>query len=281
MTMHFDWSTFALQTVNFAILVWLLHRFLYRPVLRLVDARRAEIDKQYADARKAEAEALAQRAAIEAEHGAIAAARAAVLKEAAGQAEQAAAARRVQAEREAAALIEDARKSIDEERGAALAEARRAALDLGATIAERLLAEVPAALRTEAWVERVEQYLAALPAAERDGLGRQLANGVGLTVVTASPLPPESERAWQSRLEHVLGDRLTIAFDVDRDLVAGAELHFPNAILRFSWQSTLAALRKEIDADAHHNPSSGDIGTAESSPGRARKGRPPGGGYNR
>jgi len=42
--MHFDWSTFALQTANFAILVWLLHRFLYRPVLRLLDARRAEID---------------------------------------------------------------------------------------------------------------------------------------------------------------------------------------------------------------------------------------------
>jgi len=35
--MHFDWSTFALQTVNFAILVWLLHRFLYRPVLRLLE----------------------------------------------------------------------------------------------------------------------------------------------------------------------------------------------------------------------------------------------------
>jgi hypothetical protein len=46
--MHFDWSTLALQTVNFAILVWLMHRFLYRPVLRLIDARRAEIDKQHA-----------------------------------------------------------------------------------------------------------------------------------------------------------------------------------------------------------------------------------------
>ena len=54
MTMHVDWSTLALQTVNFAILVWLLHRFLYRPVLRLLDARRAEIDKQYAESHMAE-----------------------------------------------------------------------------------------------------------------------------------------------------------------------------------------------------------------------------------
>jgi F-type H+-transporting ATPase subunit b len=40
---------------------------------------------------------------------------------------------------------------------------------------------------------------------------------------------------------------------VDPDLVAGAELHFPTAILRFSWQSTLVAMRSEIGAhaDAH------------------------------
>ena len=78
-TMHFDWSTFALQTVNFAILVWLLHRFLYRPVLRLIDARRAEIDKQYADARGAETKAKDQLAAVAAERAGIAAERAAAL----------------------------------------------------------------------------------------------------------------------------------------------------------------------------------------------------------
>ena len=55
--MHFDWSTFALQTVNFAILVWLLHRFLYKPVLALVDARRAEIDRQFAEVHAAQAQA--------------------------------------------------------------------------------------------------------------------------------------------------------------------------------------------------------------------------------
>ena len=40
--MHFDWWTLALQTINFAILAWLLHRFLYKRVLRVIDARRAE-----------------------------------------------------------------------------------------------------------------------------------------------------------------------------------------------------------------------------------------------
>ena len=92
--MHFDWSTLALQTVNFTILVWLLHRFLYQPVLHLVDARRTELEEQYAKARSVEARAKDQLAAVEAREAGIIAERATALREAAAEAEQAATARR-------------------------------------------------------------------------------------------------------------------------------------------------------------------------------------------
>jgi F-type H+-transporting ATPase subunit b len=251
--MHFDWSTLALQTVNFAALVWLLHRFLYKPVLRMVDARRAEVEKQYMDSHAAEAEAKEQLTAIEAERAGIAAERAARLKTAAIQAEAAAAARRAQAERDAAALLDSARKTLAAERDQALAEVRRAALDLGSEVAGRLLAELPIGLRAEAWIGRIGQHLAALPKPDRDALARQLANGAPLRVTTASELPAEAAEAWRSQLHWILGDRIAIAFEMDPQLLAGAELHFPNAVLRFSWQSALASLRAEIEAhgDAH------------------------------
>src|ERR1700746_1523499 len=128
-TMHFDWSTLALQTANFAILVWLLHRFLYRQVLRMVVARRAEIEKQYDAAGTAEAQTKDRLAEVEAQRAGIAAERAAALKDAMAQVEQAASERRAQAEREAAAaLLEDARKTLAAERRQALAETQRAAL---------------------------------------------------------------------------------------------------------------------------------------------------------
>jgi F-type H+-transporting ATPase subunit b len=247
--MHFDWSTLALQTVNFVILVWLLHRFLYRPVLRLLDARRAEIDKQYAEARMAEGKAKDELATVEAERAGIAAERAAALEQASAQAAESAAARRAQAEREAAELLEAARKALAAERGLALAEARRAALDLGMDIAGRLLAEVPMKLRAETWLARIDEHLAALPQTERDTLTRQLVDGARLMVVTASALPAETAEAWRARLHRTLGDQVAIGFGTDRHLVAGAELHFPNAVLRFSWQSALAAMRAEIVGD--------------------------------
>jgi F-type H+-transporting ATPase subunit b len=249
--MHFNWSTLALQTANFAVLVWFLHRFLYQPVLRMVDARRAEIEKQYGAARTAEAQARDRLAVVEAEHAGIAHERATALRQATAQAEQTASTRRAQAEREAAALLEDARKTLAAERSRALAETKRAALDLGAEIAGRLLAEVPMKLRAEAWIDRVEQHLAGLPKSEMQALTQQLPNGIPVRVMTASALPAETEETWRSRLHDTLCDGTAIEFGVDPTLVAGAELHFPNAILRLSWKNALAMMRAKIEADAN------------------------------
>jgi F-type H+-transporting ATPase subunit b len=245
--MPFDWWTLALQTVNYAVLVWLLNRFLYKPVLRMIDERRAEVEKQYADAAAAEAKAKAGLADIGSERAGIAAERTAALKAAATEAEEAAAARRAQTERDAAALLEGARKTIAGERDEALSEARKAGIDLGVDIARRLLAEIPAELRAEAWLERVEQHFAVMTPPERDELGKGL-NGSGtLRILTAAPLPESVMAEWRDRLGRALGDGNTIVFDVDAALVAGVELHFPNAILRFSWRSALAAIRAEIE----------------------------------
>lgn len=55
--MEFDWSTFALEVLNFLVLVWLLKHFFYRPVLAVIEARRAECAKTIADAEAVRLEA--------------------------------------------------------------------------------------------------------------------------------------------------------------------------------------------------------------------------------
>ncbi|HTT00864.1 MAG TPA: hypothetical protein VMG11_02155 [Steroidobacteraceae bacterium] len=247
--MHPDWWTIGLQAINFVILVWLLRRFLYKPVLAMIDARKAEVRRQFDAANEFEEQAKAQRASIAAERGGIAAEREAALKDAMAQARELADARRAQAEREAQALIAATRKTLAQERENALEEARRLAVDLGAEFAQRLLGEVPMQYRAEAWIERIERHLNALAPIERDSLVRQLADGKSLTVVSAYPLPPATAEQWKVRLSRSLGNS-GIAFEVNPDLLAGAELHFPTAILRFSWQSALMAARAEVGAHA-------------------------------
>jgi hypothetical protein len=48
--MLIDWFTVGAQIVNFLILVWLLKRFLYKPILDAIDAREKRIAAELADA---------------------------------------------------------------------------------------------------------------------------------------------------------------------------------------------------------------------------------------
>lgn len=243
--MTVDWWTIALQAANFAVLVWLLQRFLYRPVLRVVDGRRDEIEAGYAAAAAAVEAAEASRRAAEAERARFPEERAAALKAATAEAEQAAAARLAQAEHEAAALLGEARRRLDEERAAAQLELRGLAVDLAAEFAGRLIDGIPVERRSDLWLHRVEVHLAAMPAAQREELLAGRAAGRHVEVVTDAPLPDPARAAWTAGLRRSFGSDLDVAFAADPSLLAGADLHFPNAILRFSWQSALDAIRSE------------------------------------
>ncbi|MDD3391211.1 MAG: F0F1 ATP synthase subunit B [Synergistales bacterium] len=49
--MPIDWFTVTAQAINFLLLVWLMKRFLYKPVLRAIDAREKRIEEQLSDAK--------------------------------------------------------------------------------------------------------------------------------------------------------------------------------------------------------------------------------------
>jgi F-type H+-transporting ATPase subunit b len=55
--MELNWTTFLLETVNFLVLVWILKRFFYGPVKRIIAERRASIEKKIQDAGKTSTEA--------------------------------------------------------------------------------------------------------------------------------------------------------------------------------------------------------------------------------
>ena len=255
--MGFDWRTFALQAANFAVLVWLLHRFLYRPLLAVIAARKAQIAKEYEQSAAVSADAQAQLASATAERNRITAERDSILKAAAAQAEQTGAAQRAEASLQATALLDDARKRLAAERAAALAEARRIAVDLAADMAGRLIREIPAELRAQAWLERVERHLSTAPAPERADLMLGISAHNPMRIVSATALPETSQALWRTRLQHALGTQAPIEFASDPDLVAGVELHFPGAILRLTWQASLESLRSELaspESSIHVDP---------------------------
>lgn len=241
--MRLDWSTLALQIVNFAILVWLLQHFLYRPVLRVVDARRAALEGKRADAARAEQTARQQLSDLQAQRAGLAGERAAALAKAEEESRQLLITARAHAQRETEALLEEGRRTLARERARAEDEVRSAAVDLAAEMARRALGEIPESLRVQAWLERIDRHLRSLPSTELSELSGELSGGAVLRVMTAWPLDAQEE--WLTKLRAALGSDITVAFETAPQLIGGAELHFPHARLTFSIQGAIAVLQEE------------------------------------
>ena len=59
--MQINWFTVIAQIVNFLVLVWLMKKYLYQPILQAIDEREKKIAAELADAISKVAEAKASR----------------------------------------------------------------------------------------------------------------------------------------------------------------------------------------------------------------------------
>lgn len=248
--MHFDPWTFGLQAANFLVLVWLLHRFLYRPVLGVIAARQAAAAEMTAhlEAQTKAAEALrhdleAQRAAIVRERdAALAAAR-----------DAAAAERKVllaAAHSDADAVRSAAQTSFERERTVLVSSLGRDATRLAVSIVRRLLEEPPAAAAQAAMLQLVCEDVERLPDEAKRHIRERIAgDDHAPDVVTAAPLDAKTQRSFTERLAKALGVPTRPTFKVDPGLLAGVEVRFPFTILRRSWSDDLRRIEAELIHD--------------------------------
>lgn len=249
--MRIDWSTLALQTVNVVVLVWLLSRFLFRPVSDIIAKRQAAARKLIDDASRERDAAHAERERARAERASLAAARADALKDALAQAA-------AERERLIAAARADAQALRDAARAQADADAvqRTKALDARATrlaidIAAMLLARLPDSARVAGFVDGVAASLARLPADVRASLADEDAQ---VRLVAPRALTAQEAAACRAAFAASVGRPLEPDVRVDPALIAGLELESKYANVRNSLRQDLAtieaALLNEDDADA-------------------------------
>lgn len=233
------------QAVNFLVLLFLLRRYLWKPVRATIDLRKKEVDDAEADLKARAKAADKSRAAYEAkvegadhERARLLAATAVAL---AGDREK------VLAEARAAMDTErrEAREKLDEERASATGELTEATLDVAVAIARKLLTKARSAAITDAFVDGLCERLDALPAAE---LAALLEASPTIQVATASALDDAAKARLRERLAPHFAAAVELEFVVDDALIAGAELRFPHARLGHSFQHGLAAAREELRA---------------------------------
>lgn len=245
--MLIDWFTVGAQVLNFLILVWLLKRFLYHPILDAIDAREQRIADELAAADARKAEAGEERTAFEQKNASFDKERANLLK----QAKEAANAERQRlldaAREEAAALSTKRQESLQTEarelhqkisrhtQQEVFAIARKALGDLaGATLEERMVA---------VFVERLK----ALGDDERQKLAKALNTADSpITVRSTFDLPLAQQAAIKLAVNGLFEADFDLCFEIAPELISGIELSTDGQKLAWSIAGYLTALEGSV-----------------------------------
>jgi F-type H+-transporting ATPase subunit b len=256
--MLIDWFTVGAQALNFLILVWLMKRFLYRPILAAIDARETRIAAELAQAAATAAEAQTARDDFRQKNEAFDQQRAALLTKATDDAN---------AEREH--LVADARAALTAS-SAKERETRRADVEqLHQTIARRTQHEVFAIARkvlqdvaSASLEERTgavfTEKVRALNGPAKAGLAAALKTAsVPVLVRSAFDMPPAQRTAIQEALDQTFASTITIRYETAPELVSGIELSTDGQKVAWSIADYLQSMEQGVDAvlQAHDRPS--------------------------
>lgn len=245
--MLIDWFTVGAQVLNFVILVWLLKRFLYKPILNAIDARETLIAGKLADADAKEASALSQRDTFQQKTEAFDKQRAALLAQA-----------RDEAATEGRRLLDEARQAADALRAKREEALRSDAHAFNQALRRRTQQEVFAITRkalTDLADADLEERMAEVFIRRVRGIGGEAKANFGATLTSgagpvllrsAFDLPAKQRAAIQKALDETFSTQVPIRFETAPNLVSGIELAANGQKIAWSIADYLGSLEKSV-----------------------------------
>ena len=245
--MLLDWFTIGAQALNFLILVWLMKRFLYKPILNAIDAREKLIAKELADADAKKAEAQKERDEFQKKNEEFEQQRAALLTKATNEAKA-----------ERLRLLEEARKAAD-----ALSAKRQESLVNDAhnlnqaisrltqkkvfAITRKALTDLATTSLEERMGEVFDRRLRELDDKSKSVLGEALKKNSEPALIRSTFDLPEAQRAAiQNALNETFSAEIHIRFETLPDLVSGIELSANGQKVGWTIADYLASLEKGV-----------------------------------
>jgi F-type H+-transporting ATPase subunit b len=243
--LELNWSTFALEIINFLILVWILKRFFYQPVLEVIARRRTGIEKTRADAQQLQDEAQALRGQYENRLADWDRERRAAREQLAKDIETERAQRlhtlsgELVQERERSAIVEQRR--LENLRR----QLEQTALNQGAQFAARLMTLVAGPQLQEQLLELLLQQLDTLPAARLEDLRSGAGTAPdGIRVTSAFTLDTTARERLEQALGACLGMQLPLEYQEDPELLAGVRITVGAWVLHANVKDELAGFAR-------------------------------------
>lgn len=245
--MLIDWFTVIAQIVNFLLLVWLLKRFLYKPILEAIDEREKRIKTQIGDAETQMTQAKGLQKELQHKNAAFDQERAALLSKAT-----------TEANTEGQRLLEEARKESNARRSQLMAVLQNEQDLLGRKIIQRAQSEVFGMAR-KALQDLASQTLEAqitgvfihrlltLADKEKESLAEALDTSVRPAILRSTfDLPAEQKLALKKTLHEIRGADIEIRFETAPELLSGIELTTNGYQLTWSISDYLSSMEKNL-----------------------------------
>jgi F-type H+-transporting ATPase subunit b len=234
-----DWSTFLLQIVNVLVLVWLLKRFLYQPVLTVIEERKAAIAKTVADAERVQQEANALQSRYEQRlvewDNEKAQARTQLAEEIAAERQRSLTALRTEMDTVRGEHVARERQQLKE----AVRQAEATAVLHGTQFAAALLARIASPELEARLIDAALEDLSKLHRHHVDAIASTLPTTAEGCVTTAFPLEGPRREQLVQQIEGVFGREVEWKFVVDKHLLAGLRVCLGGWMLRGNLQDEL------------------------------------------
>jgi F-type H+-transporting ATPase subunit b len=247
--MLIDWFTVAAQVLNFLVLIWLLKRFLYKPILNAIENREKRIAAELAAATATMSAAEAKREEFSKKSAALDDERSAIL----AQATKTAAA-------EGERLVGEARATAEHLRAQQQNALRADQIRLGReitriattevfAIARKSLADLAGVGLEDRMREVFTGRLAQMDGTTRASLAATLTQPPSAAIVRSTfDVPPSGRAAIQSALNAALAAEIRLRFETAPDGVCGIELTAGSQKLAWSISSYLSTLEQKVAA---------------------------------
>jgi F-type H+-transporting ATPase subunit b len=246
--MQIDWLTVGAQIVNFLILIYLLKRFLYQPVMNAMAKREQRIADRLTEARQREEEANQEKDEYQHKNREFEQQRQELFEQA-----------KTQSEQQRQQLLEEARHAVEQTRSQWQQEMERERQNFYKAVSSqtaqaivggvrRVLADLADAKLEERIVHQFLQRLQSLDGQNRQRLVEATEDNTREVLITTSFEPDETVRSRITQaVRQLMGQQTQVNFARSEELLSGIELNTGDHTLGWNMAEYLDEIKADLE----------------------------------
>lgn len=247
--MSIDFFTFCAQILNLLILLFLLRKFLYLPVLKVLDERKSIMENEYKAAENARRQAEKTAQKIQKEYATVESEKQKILAQSHIKAEELAQKLTAEAQSE----FEKARKSWKNKLTSEQNTFDLALQNLIVTYFEKFtdnaLNQMADITLNELFLHKLEQKISSLSKKQKRQFSDDFLQTNELSVITAKEISAESKRNFKNFLqdEFLLPENIKIKFATDEKLICGITIKAGEQMIAWNLADYIAEFSKNLN----------------------------------